>query len=100
MDAVQLSARQSVAWCDVPDSVGTAQTCRLHSHASPLEWLPFRLMLLGCEFGVHQPTELAAPQRGCRLARPCRRAYCMAVARSVEPVLEKMWLMWLFTVWG
>jgi hypothetical protein len=32
--------------------------------------------------------------------RPCRRAYCIAVACSVELVLEEMWLMWLFTVWG
>jgi predicted DNA-binding transcriptional regulator YafY len=46
------------------DAIGTltpitAQTCRVHSHADTLEWLAFRLMMLGCEFDVHQPPELA-----------------------------------------
>lgn len=35
------------------------RTCRLHSHTDTLEWLAFRLTMLGCEFDVHQPTELA-----------------------------------------
>jgi predicted DNA-binding transcriptional regulator YafY len=34
-------------------------TCRLHSHTDTLEWLAFRLAMLGCEFQVHQPPELA-----------------------------------------
>jgi predicted DNA-binding transcriptional regulator YafY len=34
-------------------------TCRLHSHADTLEWLAWRLAMLGCEFEVHQPPELA-----------------------------------------
>ncbi|HWD48014.1 MAG TPA: WYL domain-containing protein, partial [Actinomycetota bacterium] len=34
-------------------------TCRLHSHIDTLEWLAFRLAMLGCEFQVHQPPELA-----------------------------------------
>lgn len=36
------------------------QTCRLHSHADTLEYLAFRLTMLGCEFEVHEPPELAA----------------------------------------
>ncbi|MCK2238900.1 MULTISPECIES: YafY family protein [unclassified Crossiella] len=34
-------------------------TCRLHSHTDTLEWLAFRLAMLGCEFEVHSPPELA-----------------------------------------
>jgi predicted DNA-binding transcriptional regulator YafY len=47
------------------------QACRLHSHADTLEWLAFRLLLLGCEFEVHQPPELADYLRtlGARLTR-------------------------------
>jgi predicted DNA-binding transcriptional regulator YafY len=35
------------------------RTCRLTSHTDTLEWLAFRLTLLGCPFEVHQPPELA-----------------------------------------
>ena len=35
------------------------QACRLRTHADTLEWLAFRLTMLGCEFEVHQPPELA-----------------------------------------
>ncbi|MGH3372915.1 MAG: helix-turn-helix transcriptional regulator [Nocardioidaceae bacterium] len=35
------------------------RTCRLHSHTDTLEWLAFRLAMLGCEFQVHEPPELA-----------------------------------------
>jgi predicted DNA-binding transcriptional regulator YafY len=34
--------------------------CRLRSHTDTLEWLAFRLAMLGCEFEVHEPPELAA----------------------------------------
>ncbi|MQA83349.1 MAG: WYL domain-containing protein [Streptosporangiales bacterium] len=34
-------------------------SCRLRSGADTLEWLAFRLVLLGCEFEVHEPPELA-----------------------------------------
>jgi predicted DNA-binding transcriptional regulator YafY len=34
------------------------RTCRLLSHADTLEWLAMRLIMLGCEFEVHQPTDL------------------------------------------
>ena len=34
-------------------------TCRLHSHTDTLEWLAFRLAMLGREFQVHQPPEPA-----------------------------------------
>lgn len=46
------------------DAAGTLErlddrTCRLHSHTDTLEWLAFRLTMLGSEFDVHQPAELA-----------------------------------------
>jgi predicted DNA-binding transcriptional regulator YafY len=34
-------------------------TCRLRSHTDTLEWLALRLAMLGCEFQVQQPPELA-----------------------------------------
>jgi predicted DNA-binding transcriptional regulator YafY len=34
-------------------------SCRLHGHTDTLEWLAFRLAMLGCEFEVHEPPELA-----------------------------------------
>ncbi|WP_132116822.1 WYL domain-containing protein [Actinocrispum wychmicini] len=33
-------------------------SCLLRSHTDTLEWLAFRLIQLGCEFDVHEPTEL------------------------------------------
>ncbi|GAA3154992.1 YafY family protein [Planomonospora alba] len=35
------------------------RTCRLTGHADTLEWLAARLVMLGCEFEVHEPPELA-----------------------------------------
>jgi predicted DNA-binding transcriptional regulator YafY len=35
-----------------------AYSCRLHGHADTLEWLASRLLMLGCEFTVHEPPEL------------------------------------------
>ncbi|MBP2327772.1 putative DNA-binding transcriptional regulator YafY [Kibdelosporangium banguiense] len=35
------------------------RTCSLRSHTDTLEWLAFRLTMLGCEFEVHGPPELA-----------------------------------------
>jgi predicted DNA-binding transcriptional regulator YafY len=35
------------------------QACRLRTHTDTLEWLAFRLTMLGCEFEVHQPPQLA-----------------------------------------
>lgn len=35
-----------------------ADRCRLTSHADTLEWLAFRLFVVGCEFEVHEPPEL------------------------------------------
>ncbi|NIJ10951.1 putative DNA-binding transcriptional regulator YafY [Saccharomonospora amisosensis] len=34
-------------------------TCQLHSHADTLEWLAFRLTMLGFDFDVHEPPQLA-----------------------------------------
>jgi predicted DNA-binding transcriptional regulator YafY len=47
------------------------RTCRLHSHADTLEWLASRLIMLGCEFQVHEPPELAKYLRalGARVTR-------------------------------
>jgi predicted DNA-binding transcriptional regulator YafY len=47
------------------------RTCRLRSAADTLEWLAFRLAMLGCEFEVHEPPELANYLRalGARLTR-------------------------------
>jgi predicted DNA-binding transcriptional regulator YafY len=35
-----------------------ADTCRLSGQSDTLEWLAFRLVMLGCEFEVHEPPEL------------------------------------------
>jgi hypothetical protein len=35
-----------------------ATASRLRTHTDTLEWLAFRLTILGCEFEVHQPPEL------------------------------------------
>ncbi|MEY9962024.1 putative DNA-binding transcriptional regulator YafY [Streptacidiphilus sp. MAP12-16] len=35
-------------------------SCMLYSRADALEWLAVRLAMLGCEFEVHEPPELAA----------------------------------------
>jgi len=35
-----------------------AQRTRLTSYADTLEWLAFRLLVVGCEFEVHEPAEL------------------------------------------
>jgi predicted DNA-binding transcriptional regulator YafY len=46
-------------------------TCRWHSHADNLDWLAFRLTLLGCDFTVHEPTQLIDHLRtlGTRITR-------------------------------
>ncbi|WP_275936255.1 WYL domain-containing protein [Sinosporangium album] len=35
-----------------------SDTCRLSGQSDSLEWLVFRLVMLGCEFEVHGPPEL------------------------------------------
>ncbi|MFF4623251.1 helix-turn-helix transcriptional regulator [Nonomuraea jabiensis] len=35
-------------------------SCELRGHADTLEWLAARLLMLGCEFEVHEPPELLA----------------------------------------
>jgi predicted DNA-binding transcriptional regulator YafY len=49
----------------VGDSPGDLQpvdaaSCRLTGHTDTLEWTAWRLLLLGCEFEVHEPPELVA----------------------------------------
>ncbi|MFC5751384.1 helix-turn-helix transcriptional regulator [Actinomadura rugatobispora] len=48
-----------------------AHRCRLNGHADTLEWLASRLIMLGCEFEVHEPPELIEYLRelGARAAR-------------------------------
>ncbi|MCC5581122.1 YafY family transcriptional regulator [Microtetraspora sp. AC03309] len=48
-------------------------TCRLSGHADTLEWLAARLLMLGCEFEVHEPPELLDHLRELagRAARAC-----------------------------
>ncbi|MCG5216011.1 helix-turn-helix transcriptional regulator [Streptosporangium sp. KLBMP 9127] len=60
----------------VGDAPGDVQpiderSCRLHSHTDTLEWLAFRLVMLGCEFEVHEPPELIDHLRrlGARVTR-------------------------------
>jgi predicted DNA-binding transcriptional regulator YafY len=47
------------------------RSCRLRSHTDTLEWIAIRLILLGCDFEVHDPPELRAHLRtlGSRLTR-------------------------------
>lgn len=57
-----------------PDSVLEPideHSCRLTTTADALEWLAFRLAMLGCEFEVHEPPELADYLRslGARVSR-------------------------------
>ncbi|MFK3980319.1 helix-turn-helix transcriptional regulator [Micromonospora sp. NPDC050397] len=48
------------------------RSCRLDGHADTLEWLATRLLLLGCEFEVHEPPELVEHLRA--LGGRARRA--------------------------
>ncbi|GHH68976.1 transcriptional regulator [Kitasatospora indigofera] len=47
------------------------RSCRLQSREDSLEWLAMRLLMLGCEFEVHEPPELAGHLRalGARATR-------------------------------
>lgn len=49
-------------------------SCLLRSHADTLEWLAYRLIGLGCEFEVHEPSELGEYLRelGARITRGSR----------------------------
>ncbi|MFF1902390.1 helix-turn-helix transcriptional regulator [Kitasatospora sp. NPDC058218] len=40
-----------------------ARSCRLRSRAESLEWLAMRLVMLGCEFEVHEPPQMHAHLR-------------------------------------
>ncbi|GAB3870577.1 YafY family protein [Kibdelosporangium lantanae] len=48
-----------------------AESCEIRSHTDTLEWLAFRLTMLGCEFSVQSPPELVAYLRdmGARVTR-------------------------------
>ncbi|WP_327678753.1 helix-turn-helix transcriptional regulator [Kitasatospora sp. NBC_00458] len=48
-------------------------TCRLRSRADSLEWLAMRLLMLGCDFEVHEPPEMHAHLRALA-ARAARAA--------------------------
>jgi predicted DNA-binding transcriptional regulator YafY len=53
------------------------KTCQLRSHTDTLEWLAFRLTMIGCEFEVHEPPELAEYLRafGARAVRAGKVSY-------------------------
>jgi predicted DNA-binding transcriptional regulator YafY len=51
------------------------RTCRLRTDTDTLEWLAFRLLLMGCDFEVHEPPQLAEYLHtlGARAMRAARR---------------------------
>jgi predicted DNA-binding transcriptional regulator YafY len=53
------------------------KTCQVRSHTDTLQWLAFRLTMIGCEFEVHEPSELAEYLRafGARAARAGQVSY-------------------------
>lgn len=69
LPAGQVAQRLGIA----PDDVQPIDehSCRLHGRADTLEWLASRLLMLGCEFQVHEPPELLAYLRaaGARAVR-------------------------------
>lgn len=61
MPAEQVTARLGTAPGEVEPV--DERSCRLDGHADTLAWLAARLLLLGCEFQVHEPPELVAHLR-------------------------------------
>jgi predicted DNA-binding transcriptional regulator YafY len=51
------------------------RSCRLHGPTDTLQWTAFRLIMLGCDFTVHEPPELVDYLRalGARITRAARR---------------------------
>ncbi|GII02049.1 helix-turn-helix transcriptional regulator [Planobispora takensis] len=77
MPAAEAAARLGDASGDVEPI--DERTCRLRGHTDTLEWLAFRLVMLDCEFEVHEPPELlgylaALGARVTRAASPAARA--------------------------
>ncbi|TDC72796.1 YafY family transcriptional regulator [Micromonospora sp. KC606] len=75
---------------DSPDDLQPidAGSCRLSSHTDTVEWTAWRLLLLGCEFEVHEPPELVAflrelAGRAARAAGPSTDAAASAKGASV-----------------
>jgi predicted DNA-binding transcriptional regulator YafY len=73
-----LPARQAAA--RLGDHAGQLEplddaSCRWHSPEDTLDWLAFRLALLGCDFTVHEPAELVdhLRQLGTRITRALAR---------------------------
>lgn len=69
LPARQVAHRLGVAPGDVQPL--DERSCRLHEYSDTLEWLASRLLMLGCEFEVHEPPELLAYLRalGARATR-------------------------------
>jgi predicted DNA-binding transcriptional regulator YafY len=59
-------------------------SCRLHTRADSLEWIAFRLMMLNCDFEVHQPAELTAHIE--RLATRLTRAVTRSAGQDGVPL--------------
>ncbi|MET9290734.1 WYL domain-containing protein [Streptomyces sp. NPDC003077] len=60
---VHLPAEQVIAGLNTPPEQVQpidGSSCRLHGSADTLEWMASRLLVLGCEFEVHDPPELVA----------------------------------------
>ncbi|WP_425549493.1 WYL domain-containing protein [Actinomadura miaoliensis] len=57
------------------------RSCRLRGPADTLEWTASRLLMLGCEFEVHEPPELVAYLRALG-ARATRAAQAPGGART------------------
>jgi predicted DNA-binding transcriptional regulator YafY len=59
-------------------------SCRLHTRADSLEWIAFRVVMLDCDFEVHEPAELTAYIE--RLAGRLTRAVATSAgADGVQP---------------
>lgn len=58
LPAEQVVQRLGAAPADV--HVIDERSCELRGHNDTLEWLASRLLMLGCEFEVHEPAELRA----------------------------------------
>jgi predicted DNA-binding transcriptional regulator YafY len=61
------------------------KTCQIRSHTDTLQWLAFRLTMIGCQFEVHEPPELAEYLRafGARAVRAGQVSYLGRAADGV-----------------
>jgi hypothetical protein len=60
------------------------RSCRLRSHTDTLEWLAFRLTLLGCEFEVDEPPARPVPASARRPRRPRGRGMRLRSGKAAQ----------------